>query len=60
MTTVFAQFSFSPGFLLVGVIMSLVLIVALMVKRKETPTNFYLLGAFVSIDLSPGFLRVVF
>eukprot|EP00112_Aurelia_sp_Birch-Aquarium-sp1_P010173 Seg2186.3 transcript_id=Seg2186.3/GoldUCD/mRNA.D3Y31 product="Protein lifeguard 4" protein_id=Seg2186.3/GoldUCD/D3Y31 len=36
----------SPGFLLGGVVMSLVLIVALMVKRKETPTNFYLLAAF--------------
>merc|ERR1711993_19953 len=36
----------SPGMLLFGTLMSLVLIVALMVKRKETPTNFYLLGAF--------------
>ena len=42
---------FSPGMLLLGTIMSLVLIIALMVKRKETPTNFYLLGAFVSNDV---------
>ena len=34
--------------LLIGTILSLGLIIALMVKRKETPTNFYLLGAFVS------------
>jgi len=36
----------SPGMLLIGTILSLGLIIALMIKRKETPTNFYLLGAF--------------
>ena len=48
----FFLYNYSPGMLLFGTIMSLVLIVALMVKRKETPTNFYLLGAFVSSFLS--------
>eukprot|EP00794_Sanderia_malayensis_P006141 gene6141-6847_t len=36
----------SPGVLLLGFIMSMILIIALMVKRKESPTNMYLLFAF--------------
>eukprot|EP00795_Rhopilema_esculentum_P002164 gene2164-17754_t len=36
----------SPGLLMVGMIMSLILVIALMVKRREAPTNFYLLAAF--------------
>lgn len=51
-TYLIMHYCYSPGMLMVGTVMSLGLIIALMVKRKETPTNFYLLGAFVSINNS--------
>ncbi len=39
----------SPWTLIVNLVATLGIMVALMMKRKEYPFNYYLLGAFVSI-----------
>lgn len=40
----------SPNMLMVGMIMSIGLIIALGVKRRESPTNMYLLFAFTAVE----------
>ncbi|XP_033095809.1 protein lifeguard 4-like [Anneissia japonica] len=49
-TTIKSYVQQSSGFLMLAGILSLVLIIALMVKRHESPTNMYLLFAFTFVD----------
>ena len=50
---------YSPNLLMFGMVASIGLVIALGIKRKETPTNMYLLAAFVSAAVTSRMLKQV-